>query len=92
MINIDFSTAVAIFLTFTLLIVFIPWIFYNYFRKEDWDYESPYVKQCPYCTYIFFHYDPAQFVTCPRCHSLIQEEGRQDHASAEKDESEPTQM
>ena len=58
MIKIDFSSAVSIYLCFSIFLVFILWVFYNY-RKGGILNETKYLQQCPYCTYMFFNYTSA---------------------------------
>lgn len=55
MIKIDFSSAISIYLSFSIFLVFILWVFYNY-RKGGILNETKYLQQCPYCTYMFFNY------------------------------------
>ena len=55
MIKIDFSSAISIYLCFSIFLVFILWVFYNY-RKGGIFNETKYLQQCPYCTYMFFNY------------------------------------
>jgi len=55
MIKIDFSSAISIYLCFSIFLVFIIWVFYNY-RKGSIINETKYLQQCPYCTYMFFNY------------------------------------
>lgn len=71
MIKLDFSLAVTILLLIPLVLVFGLWIFYNFYRKQDWDLETAYFHQCPYCTFIFFDYQSKAVKSCPRCHSLV---------------------
>ncbi len=73
MIKIDFSLAIGIYSLLIVLLVFGRWIFYNYISKD----EGPVVlaqnlRQCPYCTYIFFDYSRDPLAICPRCESLIE--------------------
>ena len=55
MIKINFSSAISVYLCFSIFLVFIFWIFYNYRRNGILN-EAKYLQQCPYCTYIFFNY------------------------------------
>lgn len=55
MIKISFSSAVSIYLCFSILLVFVLWIFYN-LNRNDIHSETKHLQQCPYCTYIFFDY------------------------------------
>ncbi len=73
MIKIDFALAISIYLTLSLLLVIGYWIFYNWYRGKDIVHESQYIYQCPYCTYIFFHYNVnKEVVICPKCQSYLQ--------------------
>lgn len=72
MIKIDFSSAISLYLSFSIFLVFALWIFYNY-RKSDILNEAKYLQQCPYCTYMFFNYAPE---TPPKAQDI--EEGRMD--------------
>jgi hypothetical protein len=71
MIRIDFSVAIAGYLFLILLLVIGHWIFYNYYRSSHLSNTSRYLKQCPYCTFLFFDYKKASMVTCPQCKSYI---------------------
>ena len=84
MIKIDFSTAISLFLSLSLVLVFAPWIFYNYYRNKKADLESNDIQQCPYCGYIFFDYQGKHLNTCPRCLSLITKEEDQRQLKREK--------
>ena len=59
MIKIDFSSAISIYLSFSIVLVFALWLFYNLNRSRSIILnETKYLHQCPYCTYIFFNYRP----------------------------------
>ena len=55
MIKINFSSAISMYLCFSIFLVFTFWIFYN-LRRNGILNETKYLHQCPYCTYIFFNY------------------------------------
>jgi len=55
MIKINFSSAISIYLCFSIFLVFVLWVFYNYYRNGILN-ETKYLQQCPYCTYVFFDY------------------------------------
>lgn len=55
MLRITFSSAIAVYLCFSIFLVLILWIFYNYRRSGILN-ETKYLQQCPYCTYLFFDY------------------------------------
>jgi hypothetical protein len=72
MIKIPFSTAIAVFLSVPLLLVFSRWIFYNFFRECNQNNDlSKYLQRCPYCSYMFFDYRESLVKRCPRCQSFI---------------------
>jgi len=58
MIKIDFSSAISIYLCFSIFLVFILWVFYTYSKGGILN-ETKYLQQCPYCTYMFFNYTSA---------------------------------
>jgi len=58
MIKIDFSSAISIYLCFSIFLVFMLWVFYNYHKGGILN-ETKYLQQCPYCTYMFFNYTSA---------------------------------
>ncbi len=62
MIKIDFSSAIAIYLSFSIVLVFVLWLFYT-MRRGDILNETKYLQQCPYCTYMFFNYRLAEDVS-----------------------------
>lgn len=70
MIKINIVTAISIYLCFSLSIVFILWIFYNY-RKSGMFNKTDYLQQCPYCTFIFFNYKKTDIQICPQCKSYL---------------------
>jgi len=70
MIVIDFSQAIALFISFILVLVFGAWISYTYADKNTL-YQTNYLQRCPYCTFIFFTYKKEELQTCPRCKSYI---------------------
>ena len=71
MIKIDFPLAIALYLSFFLLLVFLQWIFYNFYRNDEVDFQTGYIFKCPFCTYVFVNYSKGQYKVCPRCHSWI---------------------
>jgi len=64
MIKINFSSAISIYLCFSIILVFIAWVFYNY-RKDGISSETKDLQQCPYCTYIFFNHAPRKSLEKP---------------------------
>lgn len=77
MIKIDFSLAIGIFSLLMVLLVFGRWIFYNCInRGGESAVSAQNLRQCPYCTYIFFDYSRDPLAVCPRCESLIDAENK----------------
>ena len=79
MIKIDFSLAITLFLSFSIIIVFIFWLPYNGHDTEGLD-NARWLRQCPYCTYAFFYYPNKEeggqeaggkLLKCPHCKSYI---------------------
>jgi len=56
MIKINFSSAISVYLSFSISLVFVLWIFYN-LRRNGILNETKYLHQCPYCTHMFFNYN-----------------------------------
>lgn len=71
MIKIDIFWAIAIFLSVSLGIVFVLWIFYNFRRGSTANQGE--IQQCPYCTHVFLSHDQGDIQACPRCQSYIGE-------------------
>lgn len=71
MIKIDFTLSVAVYLSVTLILVIAGWIFYNWTRDDDTVHEAKYLRQCPYCTHIFFDYEEKDDLSCPQCKSYL---------------------
>ena len=71
MIKLELSTAVSMYLTFFLLIVFVIWIFYTYTKKENLRAEPKQLQQCPYCTHVFTLHEQKDTCICPNCKSYI---------------------
>ncbi len=80
MIKIDLFLAITLFISFSIVIVFIFWLFYNGGHAQDSD-NAQWLKQCPYCTCVFFHYSSNQgesigdgkgMLKCPHCKSYIE--------------------
>ncbi len=71
MITLDFYTAIAVYLSIAILLVIGPWIFYTCNDTESMIIESKYLRQCPYCTHLFFDYAEEKLTMCPRCESYV---------------------
>ena len=71
MITVDIFLAIAVFLSVFLCVVFIVWIFYNFYNEKTADHDIESVHQCPYCTYVFVNHSKQDVLVCPRCWSYI---------------------
>ena len=71
MITIDIFLAIAIFLSVSLCVVFLVWIFYTFRNEKTATHDSEFVHQCPYCTYVFVSCKKEDVLVCPRCQSYI---------------------
>ncbi len=72
MIVMDFSWAVALYMMGGLGVVFLPWLFYNYTETRPVREAPEDIRQCPFCTGVFFVYSDKDIHTCPACGSYIQ--------------------
>ena len=72
MIVMDFSWAVALYVVGWLGVVLIPWLFYNYKETRPVKEAPDDIRQCPFCTGVFFVYADQDICTCPACGSYIQ--------------------
>lgn len=75
MIHVDIVLAIAIFLSISLGVVFLLWVFYNFRggRGTAVGDNIEQVQQCPYCAYVFTCTRQAGVFKCPRCRSYIDE-------------------
>lgn len=72
MIRVDIVLAISIYLCFSLCLVFILWVFYNFSgRRTSVSDETNDLQQCPYCTYVFRNYQKGEVYICPQCKSYI---------------------
>lgn len=70
MIKIDIAAAVSIYLCLSIFLVFLLWIFYN-FREPSAKGKTDHLRQCPYCTHVFFNDKAEGVAVCPQCQSYI---------------------
>ena len=73
MIKINLIAAIAMVISFSLILVFVWQVFYNYPWKKLSTDES--LEQCPFCTHVFYLYmNKGSIWVCPQCKSLVQKE------------------
>lgn len=72
MLKLSFDLAVTIVIIISLGLVFLLWIFYN-LAEDKIAVDSSALRQCPFCTYIFFNYaNKNAMEQCPRCNSRFE--------------------
>ncbi len=72
MIQLTINTAVAVYISFFIFLVFSLWLFYDY-NENVIIYNTKFLKQCPFCTYLFFYYNKEKTILCPRCRSHFED-------------------
>ena len=73
MIKLDMTTALFLYLFFSVFLVLIAWIFLNFGTKQKtFSSEEKYIWHCSICgyTYIDSHHD--EISQCPKCGSYIE--------------------
>jgi hypothetical protein len=85
MIKLDLIWAIALFISFALMLVFIFWIIYNFFEstRKSQPLITDDLQQCPYCMTLFFDYQKREVIICPHCKSYV---ARQDLKTKNKKE------
>jgi hypothetical protein len=73
MIRIEITFAVALYISLSIFLVIILWIFYNCTKKEQTLMsDATHLEQCRYCAHVFFNYLDKEIVVCPLCKSYIE--------------------
>jgi len=67
MIAIDFSWAVALFITVTILSVFVSWIFARKLKDKDLTIDPKFIWFCSICTHTYINTKEDLISVCPRC-------------------------
>jgi len=76
MIKLDISTALFFYLFFTVICVFVLWLWldrasrFNLFKVERKN-----VWQCPVCSYVYIDIKEGDLSRCPRCTSINKKGG-----------------
>lgn len=71
MMTVDLNIAIAVFLSLSLLLVFIRWVVYNSSDQEINSLIQQTIVRCPYCAHLFRDDHDADMVRCPCCHSIV---------------------
>lgn len=72
MITVDLNAAIAVFLSFCLLLVFGAWVSYNFNNRTKNYPDDTDVVQCPYCMHFFSESRKENMIRCPCCKSIIE--------------------
>ena len=71
MIKLDISLAIFLYLLFTVIIVFVLWIFLERRTKSnDFKIDNKDIWQCSVCRYVYINLKKEDFSRCPRCKSI----------------------
>jgi len=77
MIKIDISTALFLYLFFSVIIVLIAWLFMDFgIRLSTFSSEEKYIWHCTICTHTYIDSRNDEISVCPRCHSYIERAGK----------------
>jgi tellurite resistance protein TehA-like permease len=69
MINIDFSSAVAIYLILIFIVVLVVWVFRGRQRDKELSLDPRFMWFCSVCTYTYVSTKAGSISLCPRCGS-----------------------
>lgn len=69
MINLDFSLAVALYILFTITIVFAVWFFNRKQKTKDLSLDAKFIWFCAICTHTYINTKENIISICPKCGS-----------------------
>ncbi len=73
MIRVTFSTAVGLYVTFSIFVIFLIWIFFERMDVlKHFAFTQRYFWRCAICTAPYVDSQHEEFSHCPYCHSLNQ--------------------
>ena len=73
MIKIDISTALFLYLFFSVITVLVAWLFMDFgIRLSTFSSEEKYIWHCTICTHTYIDSRNDEISICPRCHSYIE--------------------
>ena len=72
MIKVSWDWAIAGYCSFSIFLVIVIWIFYNYKKHLELNVNGGKLLQCNFCMHVFYYHREAPIMTCPLCKSLIQ--------------------
>lgn len=75
MIPVEFSLAVALYLSLTVVSIFFVWLIFEFRKKlKVTHYGQDVLWQCTVCTYVYLGNQYQELSVCPRCGSYNQRE------------------
>jgi len=78
MIKIDVSTAVSLYLVFSVIAVLVIWVTYEYgWKIKKYASDKRFIWQCSVCLYTYIDSKHENYSKCPQCGSY--NEKRADH-------------
>jgi hypothetical protein len=69
MINLDFYSAVALYIFFILNIIFLIWLFAKKEKDKDLSLDPKFIWFCSVCSYTYINTKEEVISNCPRCGS-----------------------
>jgi len=80
MIQIPFSMAVGLYAGFSLLGIFMVWLFFEgYYPFKNFSFTQRHFWRCTICITPYVDSLSDEFSRCPHCHHLNQREKQDDH-------------
>jgi len=73
MIRINIIFAISLYTYLWIFLVFGFWLLYNK-KQSSILHETTFLRQCDFCTYIFYNFKKGDMSTCPKCKSYIKNE------------------
>jgi uncharacterized paraquat-inducible protein A len=70
MIKLDISTALFLYLFFTVIVTFALWIWFGRGPKIKRSQDRENAYQCSVCSYVYADKKNEDFSRCPRCNSI----------------------
>jgi len=74
MIKLEISTAVALYLFFSVIGTFILWIFFEYRKhsRHEFDSQKRYIWHCMICDHTYIDSRHEDLSQCPQCKSYVE--------------------
>ena len=76
MIKVDLATAIVLYLLFSLLLVLVPWLWYEAtHRRKSLESVKKTALRCDICLHTFIASAEQEIQRCPRCNSWVRVHG-----------------